>query len=91
MSVRINKIINWKGKEYAHIIEDDPNQFCDLCSFREECAKVLSKELLFDNSPMKICDELCKEENTHFAMFIENGTADSYVQGRNKTIQDHKD
>ena len=72
MKSHINKIINWKGKEYAHIIEDTPAPFCDFCAFSEICQKVLYKELAFEDSPMKICSELCDVENTHFAYFKKN-------------------
>ena len=87
MKARINKIINWKEKEYAHIIEDEPNQFCDLCAFSELCGKVNSKELPYEESPMAICAHLCLEANdTHFAMFIEASKAENYIKARNDSI-----
>ena len=79
MSTRINKIINWDGKEYAHIIEDNPNQFCDLCVFSDLCQKVILKKLAFEESPMKICEELCSKENTNYAMFLESDVAKRYI------------
>lgn len=80
MSARINKYITWNEKEYAHIIEDKPNQFCDLCAFGEICQKVLLKTLEFSESPMKVCEELCDAENTHFAMFVPGEVAEKYVR-----------
>ena len=84
MISRINKIINWDGKEYAHIIETRPSQFCDLCALSNWCEKVIDRELAYDESPMKICSELCDAENTHFAMFIEADKAEEYVLNINK-------
>ena len=86
MIARINKIINWDGKEYAQVIEDHPAQFCDLCALSEICQKVLYKELEYENSPMKICSDLCNEEQTNFAMFIEANDAERYVNSRNSHV-----
>lgn len=86
MKARINKIINWQGKEYAHVIEDEPSQFCDLCAFNKLCWKVVSNELSFNNSPMKVCNDLCDKENTHFAMFVEASEAQDYIKKRNDHI-----
>ena len=84
MKARINKIITWKGKEYAHIVEDEPNEFCDLCAFSNICGKVLTKEVSYEQSPMPICVHLCLEANdTHYAMFIEAEKAEKYVNARN--------
>ena len=83
MKTRINKLITYNNKEYAHIIEDEPNQFCDLCAFFELCTKVIQKELAFEDSPMKICGDLCDAENTHFAFFIESDKAEHYCKGIN--------
>lgn len=84
MKARINKIITWQGKEYAHIIEDTPNEFCNLCAFSELCEKVLTKELLFENTPMKTCSDISEEANTHFSFFIEASKAKGYCNRRNK-------
>lgn len=70
MKSKIGKIINWKGKEYAYLIDEEPAEFCDCCVFRKECAMVLSKELAYEESPMKICSDLSEEFNTNFANFI---------------------
>lgn len=83
IKARINKIITWNNKEYAHIIENELSEFCDLCSFRDICAKVLQKKLAFEDSPMKICQELCDAENTHFAFFIEANKAENYCNKMN--------
>lgn len=80
MKAKIYKIINWKGKEYAYIIEDEPWEFCDICSFRDICSKVLTKELLYEDSPMLICNKLSKESNTHFSFFIEADKAEHYCK-----------
>lgn len=86
MKARINKIINWNGKEYAHIVEDKPAPFCDFCAFSELCSKVLSKELEYEKSPMKVCEDLCyTEEPIDFAFFIEASKAESYIRGANET------
>ena len=86
MKARINKLITWDNKEYAHIIEDEPNQFCDLCSFSELCGKVVRKELAFEDSPMKLCEELCYEaDDTHYAMFIPSEVAENYCKHINET------
>lgn len=77
---RINKIINWKGKEYAHIIESEPAPFCDFCVFRNECQKVLTKQLSFEDSPLRICSDLCDAENTSYAFFMEAGKAENYIK-----------
>jgi len=79
----ISKIIKWEGKEYAHIIEDTPNEFCDLCAFSELCAKVLTKELLFENTPMRMCSDICEEANTHYGFFIDASKAENYVKSVN--------
>ncbi len=86
MKARINKLIIWDGKEYAHIIEDEPNQFCDLCSFSELCGKVVRKELAFEDSPMKLCEELCKPD-IHYAMFIPSEVAESYIKHVNNETE----
>ena len=78
MGRRINKLINYKGKEYAHIIEDEPAPFCDFCVFSDLCEKVLRKELEYNNSPMSICSDLCEKENTNFGFFIESNKAEKY-------------
>ena len=85
MTSRINKIITWQGKEYAHIIEDEPNQFCDLCTFGDLCHKVLINQIAFENSPMKLCEELCELENTHYAMFIPAEVAETYCKHINES------
>lgn len=84
MKARINKIITWQGKEYAHIIEDEPFEFCDICSFRDICSKVLTKEVSYENSPMPICNKLSEEADTHFAFFIEANKAEDYCNRRNR-------
>lgn len=84
MKAKIYKIINWQGKEYAHIIEDEPWQFCDICDFRDLCPKVLTKELAFEDSPMPICEKLSEEANTHFAFFLDANKAEDYCNRRNK-------
>lgn len=84
MKARINKIITWQEKEYAHIIEDEPYPFCDLCSFSDICQKVLTKELAHEDSPMPICEKLSEEANTHYAFFIEANKAEGYCNRRNK-------
>lgn len=84
MKARINKIITWQGKEYAHIIEDEPFEFCDICVFRDICPKVLTKQLAFENSPMPICNKLSEEADTHFAFFIEANKAEDYCNRRNR-------
>lgn len=84
MKSRINKIINWQGKEYAHIVENEPFEFCDICAFGDLCQKVLSKEIDYNNSPMIICDELSKETNDDFSFFIEANKAENYCNNRNK-------
>ena len=38
---KINKIIEYKGQQYEHIIEDAPAQFCDFCAFGDICPLVL--------------------------------------------------
>lgn len=65
----IAKIINWKGKEYAYVIENKSMPFCDFCIFKEECSAVLSKKILYEGSPMEICERLSVEFNTNFANF----------------------
>jgi len=81
MYARINKLINWNGKEYAHIIENEPAPFCDLCAFGDICQKVLTKELAYEDSPMKICNDVCEEaNNTHFAFFIDSSKAERYCK-----------
>lgn len=84
MKARINKIIIWQGKEYAHIVEDEPWQFCDICDFGDLCSKVICKELAYENSPMPICNKLSEEANTHFAFFIKADKAESYCNRMNK-------
>ena len=79
---RINKIINWNGKEYAHIIEDKPAPFCDFCVFCEECRKVIFQQVDVKDSPMNICRELCDAENTHYAFFMEANKAEKYCKAR---------
>ena len=81
---RINKIIKYNGKEYAHIIEPEPNQFCDLCCFSKTCSNVLNGALDYHESPMCICSELCNEADTDFAMFIESEIAKDYINAINK-------
>ena len=81
MKAKINKIITWKDKEYAHIIEDESAPFCDLCAFSEECSKVLCKKLAYEDSPMLICDKLCKEAgDVHYAFFIDANKAEYYTK-----------
>ena len=80
MKARINKIITWQGKEYAHIIEDNPFSFCDICDFGDLCSKVLAKELTFEDSPMSICEKLSEEANTHFAFFLDANKAEHYCK-----------
>lgn len=80
MKARISKIITWQDKEYAHIIEDDPFPFCDICDFRDLCSKVLTKELAFKDSPMPICEKLSEEANTHFAFFLDANKAEYYCK-----------
>lgn len=87
MKSRVNKLINWHGKEYAHIIEDAPFQFCDICVFSKLCSKVLHKELAFEDSPMPICERLCDEANTHFAFFIGADKVE-YYDKINKVMED---
>lgn len=84
MKARINKIITWQDKEYAHIVEDEPFQFCDICDFGDLCSKVLRKELAFEDSPMPICEKLSEEADTHFAFFIRADKAKDYCNMRNK-------
>ena len=69
---KINKIIEYKGQQYEHVIEDHPNQFCDFCAFGNICPLVLWRELDFNESPMKICEQLCDEAGTGFAYFRES-------------------
>lgn len=72
---KVNKIITWKGKQYVHIIADEPAPFCDFCAFGDECQKVLYGEITYDDSPMKMCDELCKEVGSiGFAYFEKDVT-----------------
>ena len=78
---RINKIITWDGKEYAHVIETEPSSFCDQCVFSDLCQKVLYRELAVEDSPMKVCNDLCTKENTHFAFFMEANRAEDYCDG----------
>lgn len=80
MKARINKIITWQGKEYAHIIEDEPWQFCDICDFGDLCSKVIRKELAYEDSPMPICEKLSEEANTHFAFFLDANKAEHYCK-----------
>ena len=80
MKARINKIITWQNKEYAHIVEDEPFQFCDICDFGDLCSKVLTKELAFKDSPMPICRKLSEEANTHFAFFRDTDDAEEYCK-----------
>ena len=84
IKARINKIITWDNKEYAHIIEDEPSEFCDICTFRDLCMKVIQKKLAFEDSPMKKCEELCDAEDTHFAFFIDSSRAEDYCNRFNK-------
>ena len=65
----IAKIINWKGKEYAYMIGDKPAPFCDFCAFKKECSAVLFQKILYEGSPMEICEQLSIEFNTNFANF----------------------
>ena len=85
MKARINKIITWQGKEYAHIIEDEPFEFCDICSFRDICSKVLTKEVSYENSPMSICNKLSEEADTHFTFFRNIDDAEKYCKNINKS------
>ena len=82
MKARINKIITWQGKEYAHIIEDKPWQFCDICDFGDLCSKVIRKELAYEDSPMPICNKLSEESNTHFAFFRNVNDAEKYCKNK---------
>jgi len=84
MKARINKIITWQNKEYAHIVEDEPFQFCDICDFGDLCSKVLRKELAFEDSPMPICEKLSEEADTHFAFFRKVDDAEKYCKRINK-------
>lgn len=72
MKVRLNKLVNYAGKEYGHLIGSKANQYCDMCALKDECGKVLSKEIPYENSSMAICARVCEEENTHFAFFVES-------------------
>lgn len=80
MKARINKLINYKGKEYAHIIEKDPAPFCDFCVFSDLCTNVLKDPFIFEDSPMKICEDLCDEANTTYGFFINSDGAENYIK-----------
>ena len=83
MSAIINKIIIWHDKEYAHIIEDKPCDFCDLCAFSKLCYNVLSGKVSISDTPMEKCGELCNEEHTDYAFFIEADKAENYIKSMN--------
>jgi len=80
---RINKYVKWGDKEYAHIIEEEPAEFCSMCALCDICSQVAQKKITFDNSPMAMCDELCSAENTNYAFFIESDKAEAYCNKMN--------
>ncbi len=84
MKARIDRIINWKGKDYAHVVEDTLTEFCSLCSFQDVCEKVVSHEVPVDESPMKICQNISDELNINTAFFMDAVEAEGYVQRVNK-------
>lgn len=79
MAKRVNTFITWKGKEYAHIIGDEPDQYCDMCAFSNICSQVITKKIHYDNSPMVICEQLSTKENTNFSFFVESEHAKNYL------------
>ena len=69
--MKVARIVKYGDKEYKFLIGDEPTEYCDLCVFREDCAKVVSREITVDQSPMKLCIDLTDEFNTHFACFTD--------------------
>lgn len=82
MSSRISKIVNYQGKEYAHIVEDDPAPFCDFCIFSEDCSKTIST-MNIANSPLQLCESCSKEAKSSMGFFIEACRAEKYVDAMN--------
>ena len=75
MSKRINKFVNWKDKEYAHVIADSSADYCGICVFSQLCKQVATKELKYDDSPMSICEQLSDAENSNFTFFVDSEEA----------------
>jgi hypothetical protein len=84
MRLRISKVINWDGKEYAFVVDSEPNEFCDFCAFSVLCSEVVRHKRTIEESPMKICMELADAENTNYCNFISNDRAQEYVDNMNK-------
>lgn len=77
---RVNKYVKWEDKEYAHLIGDEPAQYCDMCAFRDTCSQVITKKIRYDDSPMTICEKLSEEENTNYSFFVESKDAERWCK-----------
>ena len=80
MSFILNKLVNYKDKEYAFIVGSESSEYCGMCVFSKECAKIPRKEIPFKDSPMELCSELCNNDNINFSFFVESKDINKWIK-----------